>query len=244
VQLARIPGGVYRRCKNGVRRLPGGNWLMNWTDPLHLARKLLLKSVSQHVSQARGTVLDIGAGAGPYKSLFKDVTRYVTVDLNRHSKIDVQANAVALPFKNESFDTILCTEVLEHVPEPSQLISEVRRILKPDGILLLTTPQTWGLHLEPLDFYRYTKYGLRYLTEKNKLEVVQIDPTCGMWATLSQRFTDTIIFNYAAGKPSWLIEILSILTAPVLLSGYALDRIFGKRGDTLDYVLVAKKVAP
>ncbi len=240
-RISRIPWGAYSRAKRFMNRIPGGGWLLAWTDPLHIARRLLWRTIKEHADYARGWVLDLGCGAQPYRNLFQHVDRYVSFDLSPGSQMDVRGTALALPFLNSSFHTILCSEVLEHVPEPSQLLLEVERVLKPGGILMLTTPQTWGLHLEPLDFYRYTKHGLRYLTEKSKLKVIEIIPTCGMWATLTQRLSDTVVFNYAEGRSRWIVEGLSLLLAPVTLTGYGLDRLFGKRGDTLDHLMIAQK---
>jgi SAM-dependent methyltransferase len=155
--------------------------------------------------------------------------------------VDICGDGLAMPFRANVFDTVLCNQVLEHVPEPRLLVSEIVRVLKPSGILLLTAPQTWGLHREPDDFYRYTKYGLRYLAETNGLRVVDITPTCGLWATVAQRIADTVVYTYAAGRSRWLVEMLAVLLTPLLLAGYLADRIAGKRGDTLDYVIVATK---
>jgi SAM-dependent methyltransferase len=132
---------------------------------------------------------------------------------------------------------------LEHIPEPKKFMEEVVRVLRPGGVLLLTTSQTWGLHLEPHDFYRYTEYGLRYLAKESGLAVVDLVPTSGLWATLTQRVADTVVNTYCAGRSRWVIVVLSLLLAPVLVMGYGLDRLCGKRGDTLDHVMVAKKTA-
>ncbi|MCI0415649.1 methyltransferase domain-containing protein [bacterium] len=224
-----------------MSRIPGGSWLVAWTDPLHIARRILWNTIKEHADYARGWVLDLGCGAQPYRSLFQHVDRYVSFDVSQGPQIDVRGTALALPFVDSAFHTVLCSEVLEHVPEPSRLLVEVERVLKPGGILILTTPQTWGLHLEPFDFYRYTKHGLRYLAEKSKLNVIELIPTCGMWATLTQRLSDTVIFNYAEGRNRWIVEGLSLLLAPVNLIGYGLDKLFGKRGDTLDHLMIAQK---
>lgn len=236
-----ILGRTYRRAGELIRRLPGGRWLLAWTDPLHLARRLLRQAIQERAHYARGWLLDIGCGGLPYRDLFKHVERYIGLDVPPDGQVNVYGDGMALPFRRAVFDTVLCNEVLEHVPEPFMLLEEAARVLKPGGVLLLTTPQTWGLHLEPYDFYRYTKHGLRYLVEKCRLEVVEVIPTCGLWATLAQRLADTVIYTYAAERPQWVIEILSLLLAPVLMVGYGLDRLVGKRGDTLDHVLVARK---
>lgn len=224
-----------------MTQVPGGEWLLAWTDPLHIARRLLFSTIKEHADYARGWVLDLGCGAQPYRKLFQHVDRYISIDLSPGSEINVRGTALALPFLDSAFHTVLCSEVLEHVPEPSKLLTEVERVLKPGGFLMLTTPQTWGLHFEPLDFYRYTKHGLRYLAEKSKLKVVKVIPTCGMWATLTQRLSDTVVFHYAEGRSRWIVEGLSLLLAPLSLAGYGLDRLFGKRGDTLDHLLIAQK---
>ena len=224
-----------------IRKLPGGAWVLGWADPLHLARRLLHDAVKQRTQYAQGRLLDVGCGGGPYRDMFSNVSSYVGLDITLHSNVDVAGDGQALPFIDNCFDTILCNEVLEHVPEPSLLMSEIARALKPGGFLLLTTPQTWGLHHEPHDYYRYTHYGLRHQAEKAGLQVVSITPTCGVWATATQRIVDTIAHNFAAGWPAGGVRVLSIFLGPVLLVGAALDRLSGARGDTLDNVLVAKK---
>jgi SAM-dependent methyltransferase len=215
--------------------------LLDWTDPLHIARQVLRQAVQQHAHYAQGWLLDLGCGEQPYRDVFNHVERYIAFDLAPNSRMDVCGNAIALPFRDAVFDTVLCNEVLEHVPQPDTLMNEAARVLKPQGVLLLTTPQTWGLHLEPHDFCRYTKYGLRYLAEKTGLEVVDVAPTCGLWATLAQRLADTIVYTYAAGRSRWVAKPLCLLLAPVLMLGYGLDKLFGKRGDTLDHVMVARR---
>jgi SAM-dependent methyltransferase len=111
--------------------------------------------------------LDIGAGDGYYRDLFPNS---VTVDADADRKPDIVADAHHLPFADETFDVVICTEVLEHLHTPEQAMSEFRRVLKPGGRLLLTTRFIFPLHDVPGDYYRYTKYGLRYLLREWKIE--------------------------------------------------------------------------
>lgn len=215
---------------------------MDWTDPLHIERRLLRQAIQDIAHYAQGWLLDLGCGGQPYRNLFNHDECYIGLDMSPNEWVDVCGDGMSLPFRDSVFGTVLCNEVLEHVKNPSKLMAEAARVLKSGGVLLLTTPQTWGLHFNPHDFYRYTKYGLRYLAETNDLEVIEVTPTCGLWATLAQRLADTVIYTYAAGRSQWLIEILSLMLAPVLMIGYGLDKICGKRGDTLDNVLVARKL--
>jgi len=234
-------GLAYRLAVRVIRWLPGGAWLLGWTNPLHIAQRSLQQALEQRAHYAHGWLLDVGCGAKPYTNVFNHVERYIALDLPSNAQVDVYGDGRALPFQDRTFDTVLCNEVLEHVPEPGRLMAEAARVLKPRGILLLTTPQTWGLHLEPHDFYRYTKYGLRYLAEKSGLEVIEVTPTCGLWATLAQRLADTVIYTYAFEHSRWTIKVLQLLLAPVLMIGCGLDRLFGKRGDTLDHIMVARR---
>lgn len=233
-----------REIKKYVRKIigsfPGGAWLIGWFDPLHLARELLYQSMAERAHYARGKMLDVGCGSKPYRALFSNVELYVGLDMPSVPEADIHADGQFLPFCGESFDTVTLNQVLEHVPEPAQLMREVARVLRPEGVLILTTPQTWGLHLEPYDFYRYTRYGLGYLADRAGLAVIEIAPTCGLWATLAQRLADTLAHTYThVHRPAYFA--VRIIAAPLLLCGYLLDRSLGPRGDTLDNVLVARK---
>jgi SAM-dependent methyltransferase len=210
-------------------------------DPLWIARRSLRRSIRARARHLRGRLLDLGCGTRPYRDLFGHVTATVNLDMPPNQQVDVQANGMMLPFRDGTFDSVLCNQVLEHVPEPSQLFAEVARVLRPNGVLLLTTPQTWGLHFEPHDFYRFTMYGLQYLAQTHGFEVVELAPTCGIWATLAQRLADSMVNTFARGASVWLIRVLSVAVAPVLWLGYALDLLCGRKGDTLDNLLLARK---
>lgn len=227
----------------GIRRSPwagGRRRIRAWLDPLRTANQLLRQNMAANARYVRGTVLDVGCGGKPYASLF-NVDRYVGIEvLPGGPAVDVLASGLNLPFASCVFDTVISTEVLEHVPEPSALFHEVHRVLRPGGHLILTTPQTWGLHHVPHDYYRFTPYGLRYLAEKNSLQVISIYPTSGFWVTFSQRFCDVLF--YTEGAPNFRTPIRQVLYPPAALlqlTGRALDRLFGRRGDTLDNVLIA-----
>lgn len=241
IGLARRAGRrVRRRWARLLRRL-GPRPSQTWADPLGLARRLLRRALAERAAYARGRMLDVGCGAQPYRDLFPQVERYVGLDQPGPLRVDICGDGMALPFRANAFDTVLCNQVLEHVPEGAVLMAEITRVLKPGGILLLTVPLTWDLHLEPTDYYRYTRYGLQYLADKSGLQVLDITPTCGVWATLAQRMADTVVNNYGRRWPGWLVECASVMLLPILGVGQIADRIGGGRGDTLDWVMVARK---
>ena len=184
---------------------------------------------------------DIGCGDQPYRHLFKQVTTFYGVDKSADSKADVIADVHEIPFKDSTLDALLATEILEHVSDPSKVMGEISRVLKPNGVLLLTVPFFWGLHQEPFDYYRYTKYGLQYLSEKNGLEVLEVVPKCGFWATWTQRLIDNVIEVYMRNCSAWSTYTVTALFAPVSAGGYLLDSLIGCRGDSLGNTLVARK---
>jgi SAM-dependent methyltransferase len=156
---------------------------VDWLISRHLVRSIRHASATY----ARGLLLDVGCGGRPHESIFRPyVDRYIGVDTpaSTLSRFDVAAVASHLPFPDQTFDTILCTEVLEHLSDPAICIQEMARVLRQGGHLILTTPQIWHLHEEPYDFFRFTRYGLTHLCSGAGLEVVEIRSHGGPWATI------------------------------------------------------------
>jgi len=128
-----------------------------------LTAKLTRKKIDDFIIQHRSAeklVLDLGCGDGSYKALFPN---RIGFDHRPGANVDVVGDAHQLPFTNEKFDLILCTELLEHLHSPHLAIAEMKRVLKTGGTLLLTTRFIFPLHDVPNDYYRFTKYGLRFL---------------------------------------------------------------------------------
>jgi len=148
-------------------------------NPLYIIRRELFKNIRSFAPQLKGRMLDFGCGRKPFENLFS-VSEYVGVDMettghdHTNSKIDVYYNGKHLPFPDASFDSLFCSEVLEHVFNPDEILPEVNRVLKPGAKALITVPFVWNEHEVPYDYARYTSFGITHLLNKHGFEVIEL----------------------------------------------------------------------
>lgn len=158
-------------------------------------------------------VLDVGAGACRYRELFGHC-EYRTHDFAKleaketgsgYGKLDYISDILAIPVRDESFDVILCTQVLEHVPEPVLAIKEFSRILRPGGILLLTAPQRSGLHQPPYHYYGgYTAFWYKRFLPVYGFKIINLEPNGGFfkhYGEAGQQFVGMLFPN--EGRRWW-----------------------------------------
>lgn len=143
----------------------------------YFIRKGLLDAIHTFAPSMKGRLLDFGCGSKPYQSLF-NVEEYIGLDFEKtghdHSneQIDVFYDGKTIPFPDEHFDSVLCSEVAEHLFDLPAALAEINRVLKKAGKLLLTCPFVWGEHEAPYDYARYTQFALKELLEKNGFRIV------------------------------------------------------------------------
>ncbi len=130
---------------------------------------------AREAGQIRGTLLSIGCGPKIYQALTKALE--IRVDLAWYNSLHSNADAHHIPFCSDSFDGVLVEEMLEHCHAPHLVISEIYRILKPGGKLIMTVPFLLPLHDRPIDYFRFTEYGLRYLLRSFGIVSVQAHHT-------------------------------------------------------------------
>jgi SAM-dependent methyltransferase len=159
-------------------------------SPIHRAALAAAVQRSAATLAAGSRVLDAGAGNAPYRALFAHCeyrTQDWTASVHPGARdADFVADLHALPIEDATFDFVLCTEVLEHVAEPTRVLAELARILRPGGGLLLTVPFVFELHEEPHDHYRYTSHALRRLLGDAGFAVDAVEPLTGWFSTLAQ----------------------------------------------------------
>lgn len=207
---------------------------------------------------AGSRVLDAGAGHCPYRGLFAHA-HYETADFcqvdRRYGQIDYVCDLRAIPAEPASYDVVVCTQVLEHLPEPQAVLREYARLLKPSGQLWLTAPLYYEEHEAPHDYFRYTQYGLRHLLAGAGFEVVEFEWLEGYHAALGHQLRKagrSLSFrprDYGGGLVGWIAAGAALGLQPTFsLLGYwfnFLDRRhkFTGRGHCINYALVARKAA-
>lgn len=147
--------------------------------PFYFIRRDLYRNILREAPTLSGNLLDFGCGRKPYENLFS-VQSYTGVDLehtghnHQLSKVDVFYDGKTLPFPDGHFDSLFCSEVLEHVFNPDEIIPEMARVLKTGAPALITTPFCWNEHEVPFDYARYSSFGMKHLLEKNGFRVKSI----------------------------------------------------------------------
>lgn len=222
------------------------------------------EAIEEARKYAKGKLIDIGCGRMPYRKIFEPlVDSYIGVDHPQVSKLykssvkpEVLADAKKLPFRSNSFDTALLIQVLEHVDAPDKVIKEAARVLKPNGVLVLSVPFFYPLHDMPYDFGRYTETALKSFIKEASLRIVKIKAQGGFfefWLQMLNSFLvkriNDMLLNFKFYTTLFLIPLI-VFAIPIILFNNLLiviivsvSRLFPKYPNyfPLDYLVVAKK---
>ena len=193
-------------------------------------KNAILNSVKENLKNFNGNLLDVGCGRMPYKDFIlnnSNVKLYQGLDLEGGKSYsdsvnpDFYWNGKNIPFPDNSFETVLLTEVLEHCPEPEIVLREIFRILKKGGILFFTVPFIWNLHEVPYDEYRYTPFSLERHLNNSGFSKLDIQATGGWHASMALML-GTWVRRSSMGQKKRLI--LSHLIRPIMKKLLVLDK--------------------
>lgn len=223
--------------------------LLERTDPETFSITRFIQWTAQQVCTGE-RVLDAGAGDCKYKKYFKHA-RYESTDFENVFDASVRGihdfvcDLTSIPKENDSYDSIICTQVLEHVPDPQLVLNEFHRILKPGGKLFLTCPQGWGLHGEPYNFFNFAKYGLENLFKQSGFSIVFIRARGGIFWYGGEiiKILPAYLLNQYCDKDGFCNKLFRVVFSPLIfiffrfipLVLFYVDRIDVKRGWTLGY---------
>ncbi|MFM6933966.1 MAG: class I SAM-dependent methyltransferase [Flavobacteriales bacterium] len=173
------------------------------THFVSLSSRLVADTVANHYQQHalthfKGKLLDLGCGFVPFYSFYKDQISELTCadwgnSMHQNSFLDVQCDLnEKLPFENDSFDSILLSDVLEHIRKPEELLKEIQRILTNDGVLIMNVPYFYCLHEEPYDYFRYTEFALKSMVADAGLNTKVFHQVGGSMEIMTDLFAKNI----------------------------------------------------
>ena len=212
-----------------------------YLSPAYLSQfEITLPLIQEYV---RGDLLDLGCGDMPYQKYIQSkITKYDSIDFTPRTKQvtfvgDIQDMGMV---QNSSYDSAICLEVLEHLPNPDKGLKEINRILKDKGVLIISVPHLSRLHDEPYDFYRYTRYGLISMLEGNGFQVVSLRERGGLFCFLGHQFCLGLIG--ITGGMFIIREFVFFINRLISIFLYNLDKWLNTtRLFPLGYSLVAQK---
>lgn len=182
----------------------GGSWIYFNSVSHHIEFMKKYKKYFSKYIKKYSELLDLGAGRLFFKKILSTYTdNYFSLDFQKtHKDLDYIGTISHTKLKSERFDVIFSSQVLEHVSDPHESFMEMHRILKQNGIAIISVPFLMYLHNEPHDYFRYTKYALNKFAIENNFEIVTLEEVGGFFGFLGSVFAIFFIGLF------WKIPIL------------------------------------
>ena len=219
-------------------------------NPFYLVRRKLRGVMVLLSDNIKGQTLDVGCGEKPYEKIFKNVSSYTGIEFDslknraKFKKIDAWYDGQTFPFDDNKFDSIIMTQVLEHIFNPDHFLEEVRRVTKSGGSLLLSVPFVWDEHEQPHDYARYSSFGLAHLLQNHGFEIkkqLKSSPDVGVIFQLMACYIHKRLSWIKSYKIRLILYIF--LISPFTVLSIILSKILPKNQDLyMDSIVLARKI--
>ncbi|MBP9150859.1 MAG: class I SAM-dependent methyltransferase [Flavobacteriales bacterium] len=233
-------------AKDGRLKVTGNKNEVKVSSRLMAARVAL--TYQKHLGHVKGRLIDLGCGKVPFYELYKNnITSCTCVDwsnsVHKNEFLDQECDLTKeLPFESASYDTVILSDVLEHIPRPQILLGEISRILDKDGVLLMNVPFFYPLHERPYDYFRYSEFALKMFIEEAGMQVCVLEPLGGSFEVLTDFTAKHLRYIPLIGNPlASLIQSITFWFGNTAIGTKILLK--SSQGYPYGYFLVAKKVS-
>ena len=212
----------------------------------------LYNDLRKFLNDKKGNLLDIGCGNSPYEHLVNKNCKYIGIDIKNQSDFDYDNKKISyfngsdIAIENNSINSFICTEVLEHVFDPKKLISEMERVLIKNGSGLISIPWSARYHYIPYDFYRYTPSALNILFKT--FREVRIKPRGSDITVICSKIIVSIAgtFRSCTGIGLLFIPIIILIAIPIVTLCLIIGHLsiilnLGSKNDPLGYTIYLSK---
>lgn len=228
------PDSVITGIKRGLKRHPK---LFSFLYNL-LGASFVGKSAKKFITEFKPDSVTLNFGSG-VKNLGKNI---INIDFYPFDGVDIVADISSLPIKDASADCVVCEYVLEHVPNPGEIINEIERVLKPGGAVYISVPFVASFHSSPYDYYRWSKPGLETLLRNfNKVECkIRSGPTSSLIYVLSEWLGT--LFSFGSPKLQQIIFLLFlVLFSPLNFIDYLIYKLPSSENIAYGFYFIGKK---
>ena len=194
------------------------------------ADRIIREYLKRAVPYLKGRLLDAGCGQQPYRSM-------LLCDDYQGADIGDGFNIMEINFRSNSFDSILCTQVLEHVSDVEGALRELYRVLKSDGYLCITIPFMVRLHGIPNDYWRFSEYGIEYCLKQSGFKKVMIEPMGG-FLTAQCFLWNYFLYEKILKYSKIASRLFSLVMNPIFWIIFRLDI---DKSTPFNYIAIAQK---
>ena len=233
---------MFRKLKRMyIRDLSNPKLIGFFTMAEYFERSALYKDLSKLAPKLQGKLLDIGCGEKPYKNLCKNTDEYVGLEIDRNNKYaDEFYDGENIPFDDKSFDSIMSNQMIMYVANPDKLLKEMNRIIKIDGMFLVSTPFL-GYLTSSNDSVRYSLTGLKNILHENGFKAIECKESANGVEAVFHLIN--IYFLHFSIKNRYFRKVFSLIfTIPINIVGLVLSKLLPRDNNLyLNNIILAKK---